>query len=180
MPWPHRHLLASRTTDHSHFISRLHLFVRWLPRQPSPEREPLVPISSPNSSTSPPSQPSLTDTYGRCIDLLHCGIPNFVRLHAKNPVGSSLKQLYVVKVFRHCFHRTLLQCHRRQSSIASSLHHPNALGAIDVLRDDEGDLCLVMDFCVGGDLRALATSRQLDSIEADCFFKQTLRALIPT
>jgi serine/threonine protein kinase len=63
-------------------------------------------------------------------------------------------------------------------SIGISRMHPNVCRTLDLVRDDKGDLCEVMEFCAGGDLYSLILAAgKLEPQEADCFFKQMMRGV---
>lgn len=58
------------------------------------------------------------------------------------------------------------------------MKHPGLIDTFDLLRDAKGDYCEVMEYCSGGDLYSLIiTAGKLEYAEADCFFKQLVRAV---
>lgn len=139
------------------------------------------PIPSPE-----PPRP-FTDTYGRCLEILHYGANSTVRLHQTkmSAYGMKSKQLFAVKVYR--YNNTIIDgptaLARASSCPASSIadrhpRHPNILPITDLLFNERGEICLVMPFCAGGDLHELLSrSGPLPTAEADCIIAQILRAL---
>ncbi|KAI9924075.1 hypothetical protein ASPWEDRAFT_170389 [Aspergillus wentii DTO 134E9] len=171
----HHHLLP--THESSHFLDGLKLpniLVRWIPLKHSPpsDQEPLIPSSQPQSS-------SFASKYGSCTEILHYGTHSSVRVYTrKSSRDSKSRQLHIVKVFRPSSQPSITSHYRLEQHLSSSLSHPNICRATDALRNDRGELCLVMDYCAGGDLNSfIATSGKLETVEADCFFKQIIRAV---
>lgn len=200
----HRHVLGRPLSESSTILDGLfQAFKRWLtPRHRGEEKEPLIPDAR-NAASGNDSVATLTKKYGRCTDILHYGSSCTVRLYAKkvalplpstssscsparstaafsSTVGDSAsrQQLFVLKVFRRPSVVNVADTHEIEQYISTHIHHPNLLKTRDVLHNDRGDLCFVMDYCSGGDLHALLlVSGRLGSLEADCFFKQLMRAI---
>ncbi|EAW11868.1 putative serine/threonine protein kinase [Aspergillus clavatus NRRL 1] len=159
----------------------------------TPEQRPLLFSSSStysySSITPTPSPPSsLTEKYGTCTEILHYGSYSSVRLYTRKPkpgTGTngtpSPRQLHVVKIFRPSSRPSITTHHRFESVLAAALSHshPNILPTLDALPNSRGDLCLVTPYCAAGDLQTLLArdSRPLPLPEANCLFKQVLRAL---
>lgn len=62
--------------------------------------------------------------------------------------------------------------------ISSSLHHPNIITTLDLVRDIDGTFCEVMEYCSGGDIYSRVRSAgKLCAAEANCYFKQLLWGL---
>jgi len=58
------------------------------------------------------------------------------------------------------------------------MQHPNVITTLDLLQDEKGTYCEVMEYCSGGDLYTLVLAAgQLEVAEADCFFKQLMRGV---
>jgi protein-serine/threonine kinase len=98
--------------------------------------------------------------------------------HKKQENG---ERLYAVKEFRRRPEESENRYSKRlmaEYSIGISLMHPNVCRTLDLVRDDKGDLCEVMEFCAGGDLYSLILAAgKLEPQEADCFFKQIMRGV---
>ncbi|KAF5865475.1 hypothetical protein ETB97_003733 [Aspergillus alliaceus] len=180
---PHRHQLHSPVHKTGpNFLAALTLpnvLTRcWSPRNESPDDEERHNLLSPSSVV--PS--SLTERYGPCTEILHYGSHSCVRLYARkqSPSIGAPKQLHVVKVLRRSSNAFVRATNRFEQSLSSAVSHPNLLQTLEVLQNDRGETCLVMDYCAGGDLNTLiATSEEtLDVSDANCFFKQIMRAVV--
>ncbi|KAE8353889.1 kinase-like domain-containing protein [Aspergillus coremiiformis] len=180
---PHQHQLnAPEHKTGPNFLSALtfpNVLTRcWLARNESgnddddDERQTLLSPSATVPST-------VTERYGSCIEILHYGTHSCVRLYARKSSAGHPKQLHVIKVLRRSSNAFVRATHRFEQSLSSAVSHPNLLQTLDVLQNDRGETCLVMDYCAGGDLNTLiATSGPLlDASAANCFFKQIMRAV---
>jgi len=130
-----------------------------------------------------PSQTqSLVEKYGKCQEIVGHGAFGIVRIahkvDAKNP---RREQLFAVKEFRQRPGESARRYQKRLTSefcISSSMHHPNVIHTLDLLQDDKGDFCEVMEYCAGGDLYTLIlAASNLEVLEADCYFKQLMRGV---
>lgn len=157
----------------------------------STDREPLM--GSDRSTTPGYDQstqalrgdPSFTDRYGRCLEIIHYGANTMVRMHEQKTITPKLapKQLLAVKVYRYSILNS--DSSTTQTSTCSPLslaaihpNHPNILPILDLLYNDRAELCVVTPYCAGGDLRALLSEAgSLPTHEANCVVAQLLRAL---
>ncbi|KAF7596099.1 hypothetical protein BBP40_003361 [Aspergillus hancockii] len=168
---------------HHHFLGTAHVgilrrlsdaFQRYKPKQEPNHRPPVATESIEESSTAK----SFRATYGKCEKILHYGNSSSVRLHHR-PKDTKDKESYAVKVFHHYSQKTIDHPLRSELWITSHLKHPNVIRMVESLENDRGELCLVMEYCGGGDLQSLiVTSGKLTATEADCFFKQLMRAIV--
>ncbi|RYO78948.1 hypothetical protein DL766_008625 [Monosporascus sp. MC13-8B] len=127
----------------------------------------------PNASTT------LVEKYGKCQEVVGRGAFGIVRIsHKKVDNG---EKLFAVKEFRRRPEETEKKYSKRLTAefcISSSLRHPNVIHTLDLLKDNKGDYCEVMEYCSGGDLYTLVLSAgKLEVMEADCFFKQMMRGV---
>jgi hypothetical protein len=172
----HHHRIEPRIPRSSPYLctSLSNILTRcWTSRKESSsfEKAALLPSDSPSS---------LADKYGSCTDILHYGDHSSIRLYAQwFPNSSSRHQtLHVVKVFRRSSNPAVINGQLFEQSLASTASHPNLLRAIDSLHNDQREPCLVIEYCAGGDLNThISTSGTLEAPEADCFFKQLMRAV---
>ncbi|KAF7340305.1 Pkinase-domain-containing protein [Mycena venus] len=58
--------------------------------------------------------------------------------------------------------------------ISSTLHHVNIVETVDLVQDEQGRWCEVMEFCPGGDLYAAIKKGGMSPSEVECCFKQIL------
>ncbi|KAK1143637.1 hypothetical protein N8T08_006247 [Aspergillus melleus] len=134
--------------------------------------------------------PSFAKKYGSCQKILHYGTKSSVRLYARTATPScqfptprghpQALQLHVVKIFRPSSNPSIVVAQRFEQALSSAISHPNVCLTRDVLLNERGEMCQVMEYYAGGDLSMLiATSprRSLDSCAANCFFKQIIRAV---
>lgn len=127
----------------------------------------------PNASTT------LVEKYGKCQEVVGRGAFGIVRIsHKKVDNG---EKLFAVKEFRRRPEETEKKYSKRLTAefcISSSLRHPNVIHTLDLLKDQKGDYCEVMEFCSGGDLYTLVLAAgKLEVQEADCYFKQMMRGV---
>ncbi|KAI1397075.1 serine/threonine-protein kinase hal4 [Hypoxylon fuscum] len=127
----------------------------------------------PNQSTT------LVEKYGKCQEVVGRGAFGIVRIsHKKMETG---EKLFAVKEFRRRPEETEKKYSKRLTAefcISSSLRHPNIIHTLDLLKDQKGDYCEVMEYCSGGDLYTLVLAAgKLEVAEADCYFKQMMRGV---
>ncbi|ORY69934.1 kinase domain-containing protein [Pseudomassariella vexata] len=127
----------------------------------------------PNASTT------LVEKYGKCQEVVGRGAFGIVRIsHKKMDTG---EKLFAVKEFRRRPEETEKKYSKRLTAefcISSSLRHPNVIHTLDLLKDQKGDYCEVMEYCSGGDLYTLVLAAgKLEVQEADCYFKQMMRGV---
>lgn len=129
----------------------------------------------------PSSSQTLVEKYGRCQEIVGHGAFGIVRIaHKVDPHGRK-EQLFAVKEFHKRPNESPKKYNKRLTSefcISSSMQHPNVIQTLDLLQDDKGDYCEVMEYCAGGDLYTLILSAgTLEPLEADCYFKQLMRGV---
>jgi len=131
---------------------------------------------------------SFFERYGTCQEIVGRGSFGVVRIaHKKvkkpegDTQGGTVELMYAVKEFKKRPSESEKKYSRRLTNefcISSSLKHPGLIDTFDLLRDAKGDYCEVMEYCSGGDLYSLIiTAGKLEYAEADCFFKQLVRAV---
>lgn len=75
-------------------------------------------------------------------------------------------------------HKVYLRNVTAEFCVAHTLQHPNIVRVFELLHNEHGDLCQVMEYCDAGSLLDLLTQvDKLTKAEADCFFKQLLRGV---
>jgi protein-serine/threonine kinase len=130
----------------------------------------------------PGSNQTLVEKYGKCQEIVGHGAFGIVRVaHKIDPRDSRKEQLYAVKEFHKRENESAKKYQKRLTSefcLSSSMSHPNVIQTLDLLQDDKGDYCEVMEYCAGGDLYTLVLSAgTLEPAEADCYFKQLMRGV---
>ena len=125
---------------------------------------------------------TLVQKYGKCQEVVGRGAFGIVRVaHKQDPKDSKREQLYAVKEFKQRPGESAKRYQKRLTSefcISSSMQHPNVITTLDLLQDEKGTYCEVMEYCSGGDLYTLVLAAgQLEVIEADCYFKQLMRGV---
>ncbi|EPY50238.1 HAL protein kinase Hal4 [Schizosaccharomyces cryophilus OY26] len=125
---------------------------------------------------------SFVEKYGRCQEVIGRGAFGVVRIsHKVDPQNSRSELLYAVKEFRRKPSESQKKYTKRLTSefcISSSLRHPNVIHTLDLIQDNKGDYCEVMELCSGGDLYTLIMAAgRLEPMEADCFLKQLMRGV---
>lgn len=137
-------------------------------------------LAEAKNSTNLPQ--TLVQKYGKCQEVVGRGAFGIVRVaHKQDPKDSKREQLYAVKEFKQRPNESAKKYQKRLTSefcISSSMQHPNVITTLDLLQDEKGVYCEVMEYCSGGDLYTLVlTAGQLEVAEADCFFKQLMRGV---
>ncbi|KAI1094711.1 serine/threonine-protein kinase hal4 [Rostrohypoxylon terebratum] len=127
-----------------------------------------------------PNQSStLVEKYGKCQEVVGRGAFGIVRISHKKVENG--EKLFAVKEFRRRPEETEKKYSKRLTAefcISSSLRHPNIIHTLDLLKDQKGDYCEVMEYCSGGDLYTLVLAAgKLEVAEADCYFKQMMRGV---
>jgi len=182
----HSHHLASvvRLHDSSTTITR---FIRWVKQGNRTVPSDEVPLALDRDIFDIPSSTdvasSLEAKYGRYKEVVGWGSSSTVKISYKpNPHSGQQGHLYAVKAFRKRAKESESAYRKRASAefcIASALRHGNVIHTLDLLSDDRGHMCQVMEFCAAGDLCALLLSAtKFDEVEADCLYKQLLRGLV--
>ena len=129
----------------------------------------------------PNSTATLVEKYGKCQEIVGRGAFGIVRISHKPDPKEKTEQLYAVKEFRRRPSESSKKYQKRLTSefcISSSLRHPNVIHTLDLLQDAKGDYVSVMELCQGGDLYTLVLAAgKLETLEADCYFKQMMRGV---
>ncbi|KAF2181834.1 Pkinase-domain-containing protein [Zopfia rhizophila CBS 207.26] len=125
---------------------------------------------------------TLVQKYGKCQEVVGRGAFGVVRVaHKTDSKDPKREQLYAVKEFKQRPGESAKKYQKRLTAefcISSSMAHPNVINTLDLLQDDKGIYCEVMEYCSGGDLYTLVLAAgQLEVTEADCFFKQLMRGV---
>ena len=122
---------------------------------------------------------SFIEKYGKCNEIIGKGTFGIVRIAHKKVNNTDV--MYAVKEFTKRDNEPEIKYSKRltyEFCISSSLKHCNIINAFDLFKDLKGEYCEVMEYCSGGDLYSLIVSAgKLEYIEADCFFKQIMRAV---
>jgi len=148
----------------------------WVAQQKSEDK------ATPDLKGGPGSSQTLVEKYGKCHEIVGHGAFGIVRVaHKADPRDNKKEHLYAVKEFHKRPNESAKKYQRRLTSefcISSSMQHPNVIQTLDLIQDDKGDYCEVMEYCAGGDLYTLVLSAgQLEVLEADCYFKQLMRGV---
>jgi protein-serine/threonine kinase len=154
----------------------LTLMADWVAQKRTEEKMPSDLRGGPKESNS------LVEKYGRCQEIVGHGAFGIVRVsHKTDSVDPRRELLFAVKEFRQRPGESAKKYQKRLTSefcLSSSMQHPNVIHTLDLLQDDKGDYCEVMEYCAGGDLYTLILSAgSLEVLEADCYFKQLMRGV---
>jgi protein-serine/threonine kinase len=163
--------------DHSdeHKLTLMHAWVT--EQREDPENK-----ASSDLQGGPSQTRSLVEKYGKCQEIVGHGAFGIVRVaHKPDPTTPGREKLYAVKEFHKRPGEADKRYQKRLTSefcLSSSMKHPNVILTLDLLQDDKGDFCEVMEYCAGGDLYTLILSAgNLEPLEADCYFKQLMRGV---
>ncbi|KAJ7716235.1 Pkinase-domain-containing protein [Mycena maculata] len=121
---------------------------------------------------------SLTNKYGVCQKVaIGKGATSVVRLAHKWD-RSEGEKMYAVKEFRKRrrteTEKEYVKKLTAEFCISSTLHHINVVETVDLVQDEQGRWCEVMEFCPGGDLYAAIKKGGMSPSEVECCFKQIL------
>jgi len=172
-----QNLMLGKKKGETHEDQPLSLMSNWVDVMRN-EKEKLA--ESKNAAHSMPQ--TLVQKYGKCQEVVGRGAFGIVRVaHKPDPKDSKREQLFAVKEFKQRPGESAKRYQKRLTSefcISSSMQHPNVITTLDLLQDEKGIYCEVMEYCSGGDLYTLVLAAgQLEVVEADCFFKQLMRAV---
>lgn len=122
------------------------------------------------------------DKYGRYKGVVGWGSTSIVKVsYKRNAHSGESGYLYAVKSFRPKTKKESGNSDKMISAefcIATGLQHQNVIHTLDLLRDDDGLMCQIMEFCAAGDLCTLLLAvGRLKEVEADCFYKQLMRGV---
>jgi protein-serine/threonine kinase len=154
----------------------LTLMADWVAQKRTEEK------ASPETKGGPTSSQTLVQKYGKCQEIVGHGAFGIVRVaHKTDLKDPKREQLFAVKEFRQRPGESAKKYQKRLTSefcLSSSMQHPNVIHTLDLLQDDKGDYCEVMEYCAGGDLYTLILAAgSLEVLEADCYFKQLMRGV---
>ncbi|KAJ7630286.1 kinase-like domain-containing protein [Roridomyces roridus] len=121
---------------------------------------------------------SLSQKYGICQKVaIGKGATSVVRLAHKWDRNDGEK-MYAVKEFRkrrrNETEKEYVKKLTAEFCISSTLHHINVVETVDLVQDEQGRWCEVMEFCPGGDLYAAIKKGGMSPSEVECCFKQIL------
>ncbi|KAJ6459571.1 kinase-like domain-containing protein [Mycena sanguinolenta] len=124
------------------------------------------------------STTSLSKKYGVCQKVaIGKGATSVVRLAHKWDRSEGDK-MYAVKEFRKRrkteTEKEYVKKLTAEFCISSTLHHVNIVETVDLVQDEQGRWCEVMEFCPGGDLYAAIKKGGMSPSEVECCFKQIL------
>ncbi|KAJ7909509.1 kinase-like domain-containing protein [Mycena leptocephala] len=124
------------------------------------------------------SATSLSKKYGVCQKVaIGKGATSVVRLAHKWDRSEGDK-MYAVKEFRKRrraeTEKEYVKKLTAEFCISSTLHHANIVETVDLVQDEQGRWCEVMEFCPGGDLYAAIKKGGMSPSEVECCFKQIL------
>lgn len=170
-----RNMLIGKKKDGEHHEHQLSLMSDWV-EQVKSEKVANDEKGGPNCAHT------LVEKYGKCQEVVGRGAFGIVRISHKADMKDPRKeQLYAVKEFRRRPQESPRKYGKRLTSefcISSALRHPNVIHTLDLMKDAKGDFCEVMEFCAGGDLYSLVLAAgKLETVEADCYFKQLMRGV---
>ncbi|KAF2474262.1 Pkinase-domain-containing protein [Lindgomyces ingoldianus] len=172
-----QNLMMGKKKEGHHDEQPLSLMANWVDVMRN-EKEKLA--EQKNSSTN--TSQTLVQKYGKCQEVVGRGAFGIVRVaHKTDAKDPKREQLYAVKEFKQRPGESSKKYTKRLTAefcISSSMQHPNVINTLDLLQDDKGIYCEVMEYCSGGDLYTLVLAAgQLEVAEADCFFKQLMRGV---
>lgn len=130
-----------------------------------------------------PAQKLLEEKYGALLEMLGKGAFGEVKLaqiEEKDPnnTGQTVSRPVAIKSFVRRKDESAKEYSKKaiaEFCIASSLHHPNIVKTFDLIKDQDGDWSVVMEYMAGGDLFSRLKDKDiLDQNEINCYFKQLI------
>jgi protein-serine/threonine kinase len=172
-----QNLMLGKKKEGNHDDQPLSLMANWVDVMRN-EKEKLAEQKNSANHTSQ----TLAQKYGKCQEVVGRGAFGIVRVaHKTDAKDPKREQLYAVKEFKQRPGESAKKYQKRLTAefcISSSMQHPNVINTLDLLQDEKGIYCEVMEYCSGGDLYTLVLAAgQLEVLEADCFFKQLMRGV---
>ncbi|EWY79639.1 HAL protein kinase [Fusarium oxysporum NRRL 32931] len=125
--------------------------------------------------------PILPAKYGRRQEVVGYGTSGIVHVSHKKKENRIGEKLYAMKKFQRQSRETEDKYIKRLTAefcVVVELRHPNVIRMLELLTNEKGNYCQVMEYCEGGDLFTLVYSAgKLEREEAGCFFKQLMRGI---
>lgn len=126
--------------------------------------------------------------YGECYKRLGKGSTAIISICRSKKIistGSTDKRagakLYAIKQFRKRnkteTEKEYMKKLTSEFCISSTFRHVNVVETIDLVLDDQGRYCTVMEYCPGGDLFSVIMSEHMTDLEMSCCFKQMMEGL---
>ncbi|TPX48110.1 hypothetical protein SeMB42_g01663 [Synchytrium endobioticum] len=195
--------------DHHNLLKEILIHRRIRSSHHAPAVGPLTSSSHPDSVAGPPSpgdsptltsasvtskkgmqrttsDQSMTEKYGKLVEVLGRGANAVVKLAHKSESGSRSsigEKLYAVKKFRKqrkCeSYKEYVKKLVAEFCISASMHHENVVETVDLIQDESYRWCEVMEYLGGGDLFAYISKTTLRDHPAalNCFFKQLVSGI---
>ncbi|KAJ9053137.1 hypothetical protein DSO57_1027314 [Entomophthora muscae] len=125
-------------------------------------------------SNDEPIGPTLTSKYDIVKRRIGSGTTSQIQLVRK--IGDESKRVLAVKLFYKKWRDSgdLEARVGEEFCLASGLNHKNVIKVHELIQDDLGHWCQVMDYCPGGDLRCVIQDGFLNRPEIDCCFRQLI------
>lgn len=130
------------------------------------------------------STETLSEKYGHPQEKLGQGAQAEVRLaHVKTTIdGLTQEKLYAIKTFKkRGDHGNIKEYTKKviaEFCINNSLRNENIVTAVDLIKDERGHWCEVLEYMPGGDLYSRIRDSSLTDVdEINCFFKQLVNAV---
>jgi protein-serine/threonine kinase len=129
-------------------------------------------------------RPQLHEKYGICdAGLIGRGATAVVRVarRLEDVDGKPSEKLYAVKEFRKRrkdeTEKEYIKKLTSEFCISASLNHPNVVSTVDLVQDEHGQWCEVMEYCPGGDLFHIIKSSCMTEETINCCFRQLLNGI---
>lgn len=128
------------------------------------------------------SSSTLMEKYGVCDRRsIGTGANAIVRVSYKQDPQSAKESKFAIKHFRSKLHdessRNYLKKIIGEFCIGSSLCHPHIVSTIDLVQNETGNWCQVMEYCPGGDVFSLVQRGKVTPEHATKLFLQLLSAV---
>ncbi|KAI8580665.1 hypothetical protein K450DRAFT_236682 [Umbelopsis ramanniana AG] len=146
---------------------------------PSAEVTSLVSPSTPSQSPTTALQtPLLLEKYGICQDKsVGEGATAIIRLVRRRGHDTILAAKEFRKRSRNESERQYMKRMTSEFCISKPLDHENVIKTFDLLKDDRGRWCTVLEWCAGGDVFTVLKDVELTDDEIDCLFKQLVQGV---
>ncbi|CAM0138049.1 unnamed protein product [Umbelopsis sp. WA50703] len=170
---------ATKVAGRRPSLSSLLTNLRSAPNPASTEESVVTSPASPNPGSSPALKvPLLYEKYGVCQEgYVGEGATAIIRLVRRRGHDTVLAVKEFRKRSRNEMEKQYMKRMTSEFCISKPLNHENVIKTFDLLKDDRGRWCTVLEWCAGGDVFTVLRDVDLSDEEIDCLFKQLIQGI---
>ncbi|KAG2176199.1 hypothetical protein INT43_005433 [Umbelopsis isabellina] len=170
---------ATKVAGRRPSLTSLLTSLRSTPNPASSDESFVTSPASPNPGSSPALKvPLLYEKYGVCQDgNVGEGTTAIIRLVRRRGHDTVLAVKEFRKRSRNELEKQYMKRMTSEFCISKPLNHENVIKTFDLVKDDRGRWCTVLEWCAGGDVFTVLRDVDLSDEEIDCLFKQLVQGV---